>query len=206
MRCPVGDPTITVSDHTGIEGDGSPPCRHVWLDRGEPDTLIEPSVGPSERRPSGSRLGVTDHGHWSSVKPRDRHKGASSTTPPAAPEAAVVTLNPKYTNALLMGRAFAHANRVPASTLTEAAEELCALAAGDRLAIVLAQARFREFVAVGVPSQADERALRLLDAALKCLDAAQGGLTLRGAARYGRSDPLDGPSRVPVRHPATDAG
>lgn len=76
----------------------------------------------------------------------------------------------QYTTGLLIGRAFAHANRSASNASEDVAEELCQLADGDRTALVLARARFQEFLAGPTPSPADERALRLLEAALRRFD------------------------------------
>jgi hypothetical protein len=79
---------------------------------------------------------------------------------------------PQYNTGLLIGRAFAHAHRDPSSADSDdAAEELYRLAAGDRLAIQLAQARFREFLAGPTPSPEDARALSLLNAAMQRFDS-----------------------------------
>jgi hypothetical protein len=74
---------------------------------------------------------------------------------------------PQYNTRLLVGRAFSHAHHdLSADAVDDAVEELCLLAAGDRMAIVLAQARFSEFLAGPTPSVEDARALCLLDATL----------------------------------------
>lgn len=78
-----------------------------------------------------------------------------------------------YNQGLLIGRAFALANgestaRAPADPVAE----LCHLADGDRMAIVLAQARYREFVLGPSPTMEDRGALALLEAALDRFDTA----------------------------------
>ena len=76
----------------------------------------------------------------------------------------------QYNTGLLVGRAFALANG-SAGDRQRLAAELCTLADGDRTALVLAQARYREFLAerAGCPEEA--RALALLDAALERFDS-----------------------------------
>ncbi len=76
----------------------------------------------------------------------------------------------QYNTGLLVGRAFALANG-SAGDRQRLAAELCTLADGDRMALVLAQARYREFLAerAGCPEEA--RALALLDAALERFDS-----------------------------------
>jgi hypothetical protein len=77
----------------------------------------------------------------------------------------------QYNTGLLVGRAFALANTPRAArSRLDPARELCELAAGDRMAILLAQSRFREFIAAA-PAPTDERALEMLDAALALFDA-----------------------------------
>jgi Zn-finger nucleic acid-binding protein len=41
MQCPVCDVTLTISSREGVEIDFCPPCRGVWLDRGELDKVID---------------------------------------------------------------------------------------------------------------------------------------------------------------------
>jgi hypothetical protein len=78
-----------------------------------------------------------------------------------------------YNTGLLVGRAFSHASQTEDGTPPDrgtATAELCELAAGDRLALVMAQARFEEFLARPGASPADARALALLDDALERFD------------------------------------
>ena len=77
----------------------------------------------------------------------------------------------QYDTGVLIGRAFAFANaQVPGAKRLDPVRELCQLARGDRMALELAQARFREFLAGPTPSAEDVRALALLDAALERFD------------------------------------
>lgn len=78
-----------------------------------------------------------------------------------------------YNQGLLIGRAFALANGEPtAGGSADPVAELCHLADGDRMAIVLAQARYREFVLGPSPTVEDRGALTLLEAALDHFDTA----------------------------------
>ena len=77
----------------------------------------------------------------------------------------------QYITGLLVGRAYALANGTLSADDGRDPAELCDLARGDRMAIVLAQARYREFLAGPSPSVGDRRALKLLDAALERFDA-----------------------------------
>lgn len=50
MKCPrCENVDLVLSERTGLEIDGCPTCRGVWLDRGELDKIIERSYA-SERR------------------------------------------------------------------------------------------------------------------------------------------------------------
>ena len=80
-------------------------------------------------------------------------------------------MSPQYNTGLLVGRAFSYANRSDAIDVAAVADELLDLAGADRLSIVLARARFEEFVAGPSATPADRRALSLLDAALSRFDS-----------------------------------
>ena len=48
MLCPLDMTALMMSERQGIEIDYFPTCRGVWLDRGGPDKIIEPSGAESE--------------------------------------------------------------------------------------------------------------------------------------------------------------
>ncbi len=50
MRCPVDGTTLALAERNGVEIDYCPPCRGVWLDRGELDRIIERAGGGYGRR------------------------------------------------------------------------------------------------------------------------------------------------------------
>ena len=100
----------------------------------------------------------------------------------------------QYNTGLLIGRAFSFANDgAPDGELDGAVEELDGLANGDRLAIVLAMARFREFVNGPAPTDVDERALHLLQRTLRRFDTRSAARPPRGADQPARDN-------VPGRH------
>jgi uncharacterized protein len=41
MKCPVDSIDLIMSERSGVEIDYCPPCRGVWLDRGELDKIID---------------------------------------------------------------------------------------------------------------------------------------------------------------------
>ena len=55
MLCPVCKTGLAMSDRQGIEIDYCPSCRGVWLDRGEPDKIIERSTADMAPLRAGSR-------------------------------------------------------------------------------------------------------------------------------------------------------
>ena len=44
MPCPVCRVPLVMSERQGVEIDYCPQCRGVWLDRGEPDKILERSA------------------------------------------------------------------------------------------------------------------------------------------------------------------
>lgn len=65
MDCPNCHTQLIMSERQGIEIDYCPSCRGVWLDRGEPDKIIERNAAVS-RRPQADwdhgAPGAYDHG------------------------------------------------------------------------------------------------------------------------------------------------
>ena len=48
MKCPTcPDSTLVMTDRQGVEIDYCPPCRGIWLDRGELDKLLERAAAES---------------------------------------------------------------------------------------------------------------------------------------------------------------
>lgn len=41
VKCPIDNTDLVMTDRSGVEIDYCPQCRGVWLDRGEPDKIIE---------------------------------------------------------------------------------------------------------------------------------------------------------------------
>lgn len=78
-----------------------------------------------------------------------------------------------YNTGLLVGRAYALAHD-PERTVTGAVTELLNLAGGDRPALLLAEARLREFLARPTSSVEELRALHFLSAALERMDSTTG--------------------------------
>jgi Zn-finger nucleic acid-binding protein len=44
MKCPNCDEVLIMAEPQGVEIDYCPKCRGVWLDKGEPDKIIEKSA------------------------------------------------------------------------------------------------------------------------------------------------------------------
>ena len=59
MNCPVRTVPLTMDGRQGAGIDARPRCRGVWLDRGEPDEIVERSAGP---RPTVSGRTSTQDG------------------------------------------------------------------------------------------------------------------------------------------------
>ena len=75
----------------------------------------------------------------------------------------------RYETGVLVGRASSLAN-VRLSARKRPEVKLCELAAGDRSVIVLARARFREFLAEGSSSREEQQAWMLLHQAVELFD------------------------------------
>lgn len=45
MNCPCCNIPLVMTERQGVEIDYCPQCRGIWLDRGEPDKIIERSAG-----------------------------------------------------------------------------------------------------------------------------------------------------------------
>lgn len=43
MKCPNCNVNLVITDRSNVEIDYCPECRGVWLDRGEPDKIMERS-------------------------------------------------------------------------------------------------------------------------------------------------------------------
>ena len=83
MACPVDGTTLVMSERSGIEIDYCPSCRGVWLDRGEPDKIIErnaASQAPQPQPATGQQSGPWDsrsqqqYGQGYGQKPYKRRK------------------------------------------------------------------------------------------------------------------------------------
>lgn len=78
MPCPVCAVPLVMSERQGVEIDYCPQCRGVWLDRGEPDKIIERSSIDTSQPPARRSAQPADSGwgHQPSYgqKPHKRRK------------------------------------------------------------------------------------------------------------------------------------
>ena len=72
MKCPAcKEPSLVISERSGIEIDYCPDCRGIWLDRGELDKILE----RSRANESAARGEGPDRAHSPKYDDDDRRRG-----------------------------------------------------------------------------------------------------------------------------------